>query len=174
MKPLQKSQKTIDSILHGIIKESMKNVLHRRALLEQDEASPVDQDAADDEKKKMKKGDIEAKDIIEKLNSIRAGKSFKDKDISDSLKKYVDDMSTAEKTALFTFLKGISQIVTGEFDAQAAVEPSDKPAGIEMKKKESGGSRTIKPQIVKQEKTKKEPAAEDTSGPVPIKPKTSK
>ena len=163
-------KKTIDSYLANIIKESVRSTLNKRHLNEEaDEPTSSKQD----EKDKLKKGDITPDDIIEKLNTIRAGRSFKDDAISASLEKYVDGMSSAEKTALFAFLKGISQIVTGEFEPEAALEPSDKPAGVEMKKSSSPDKIKIKPVVVtkKQESEPKKPSAEDTSGPVPIKAK---
>lgn len=165
-------KKTIDSYLTNIIKESVRSTLQRRTLREEAEEQPQPT-SKQDEKDKMKKGEITPADIIEKLNSIRAGRSFKDKEIAASLEEYVQGMSKAEKTALFAFLKGISQIVTGEFEPEAALEPSDKPAGVEMKKSSSPDKITIKPTVVarKQESEPKKPAAEDTTGPVPIKPK---
>jgi hypothetical protein len=175
----QKGTTTVDAILHRIIEESVTSVSRRRRQLHE-EAAPGEQptdSAASDEKQKMKKGDVQAKDIVEKLNTIRAGKSFKDKYVAAALEKYVSDMSAAERTALFAFLKGISQIVTGEIDAEAAVEPSDSPAHVEMKKSSGGGKpHVVKPQIVKDEnaKTSKASSTEDSSGPVPIKPKEKK
>ena len=71
------------------------------------------------------------------------------------------------------FLKGISQIVTGEFTATQAVEPGDDPIDIEMKKTSGPQKVSIKPNVIKApdiEKNKK-PSSEDTSGPVPITPK---
>ena len=177
--------RTIDSYLNNIIKESVRSTLQRKALQEkelQDELSADTGSAEgseppkDKEAKKLKKGEISTKDVVDKLNSIRSGKSFKDEQIAGALEKYVNDMTTEERTALFAFLKGISQIVTGEVEAAAAVEPASDPAGIEMTKKEMGPKKVVvKPVIVKgpvkDEEKKKKPSAEDTSGPVPIKPK---
>jgi hypothetical protein len=164
--------KSIDSYLQSLIHESVSAAKKKKLIKEEDEQQAVE-NPAEEEKKKMKSGDITTDDVIEKLNSIRSGKSFKDQTISSSLEKYISDMSEAERTALFAFLKGISQIVTGEFDAESAVEPSDKPAGVEMKKSASASKVTIKPTVVKKSAApeKKSPSSEDTSGPVPIKPK---
>ena len=147
---------------------------------EEDDSSEENQEATssktqDIEKEKLKKGEIDTKDIVDKLNTIRSGKSFKDSQISSKLDEYVKSLSTAEKTALLAFLKGLSQIVTGEIEPEKAVDPSDKPSDVEMKK-DSGGptKRTIKPSVIKapeKEKTNKKPSSEDTSGPVPITPK---
>lgn len=185
MKP-QPKNKTLDSVLGNIIQESVKSVMQRRLLQEKEipnvnvtskgkeskiPEQPKQSPQSSEEDEKMKKGDVEAKDIVEKLNSIRAGKSFKDKYIADSLEKYVNDMTPAEKTALFAFLKGISQIVTGEINPEVAVEPADKPADVEMKKTSSAEPKPIKA-TVRQDKQASKPGGEDTSGPVPIKPKS--
>lgn len=182
-----KTTTSINKYLSNVIQESLKNVRKQRVLKEEDDLFSPDaatKDSAgagekisssppEDEKEKLKKGDVTSEDVIEKLNSIRAGKSFKDPDISNDLKGYVDGMSTAERTALFAFLKGISQIVTGEFDQKAAIEPSDAGPGVEMKKKSVSSKISIKPTVVKVpvEKKEKKPSAEDTTGPVPISPK---
>lgn len=128
----------------------------------------------DAEKEKLKKGDIKADDIIEKLNSIRSGKSFKDETIHGAMNEYVESLSKAEKTALLAFLKGISQIVTGEISAQDASEPTDNPSNVKMKKKEHSEESTekhVKPNVIKKvdNATQKKPSAEDTSAPTPIK-----
>jgi hypothetical protein len=184
MKQQSKTTNTLDSYLQKIIDESMRSTLQRRALQEKEvqqaqTAPPAEKSASPseggEEKEKLEKGDITHKDIIEKLNSIRAGKSFKDKEISAALQGYVEDMTTPEKTALFAFLKGISQIVTGEIEGTEAVDPGDKVPSIEMTKDSPAKKVTVKPLVIKQTQKEKKPAgppAEDTSGPVPIKPKS--
>jgi hypothetical protein len=176
MKQQTKPTNTLDAYIDRVINETVRSTLQRRALQEkevQQQASSGDKAPSDEEKDKLQKGDVAPEDIIEKLNSIRSGKSFKDQQIFSALTKYVADMSKAEKTALFAFLKGISQIVTGEFEAEAAVDPSDKAPGIEMKKTTSGQKVVIKPKVVKaSEQGKEKLPAEDTKGPVPISPKS--
>jgi hypothetical protein len=130
----------------------------------------------DAEKDKLKKGEIETKDIVDKLNTIRSGKSFKDESISAHLDEYVKSLSKAEKVALLAFLKGLAQIVTGEIPAADATNPADPDPDVEMKKgdKEEKKTKSIKPNVIKapeKEKSEKKPSSEDTSGPVPITPK---
>jgi len=104
-----------------------------------DELSP---DSSDEDNEIMEKGEVETDDIIEKLNTIRSGRSFKDSSVKDELEQYVDELDTAEKTALFALLKGIAQIVTKEISGNDATEPSDDSPNIEMTKSnidDSGG-----------------------------------
>jgi hypothetical protein len=184
--------RSLSKALEKIIRESTRAALYqngieerqaqhqRMAALSEDddtaeedlETPDVSSKTVDDEKEKLKKGEITPDDIIEKLNAIRSGKSFKDEEISSKLNEYIESLSKPEKVALLAFLKGISQVVTGEIEPEAATDPSDAPADVEMKK--PGGAKTIKPVVVKapqKEKTKKSPSSEDTSGPVPITPK---
>jgi hypothetical protein len=180
----------LSDIIQGIVRESIKATLHNNAVAEKERqkaAIEEEDDAAsssgeesssasktvEDEKEKMKKGDVTADDVVDRLNAIRSGKSFKDEAIASRLSEYVDSLSKAERTALLAFLKGISQIVTGEIAAQDAIDPGSKPANVEMKKSGETKTKTLKPVVVKapeKEKEKKK-SAEDTSGPVPITPK---
>lgn len=128
----------------------------------------------DAEKDKLKKGDIKASDIVSKLNTIRAGKSFKDSAIATKMEEYIESLSMPEKVALLAFLKGITQIVTGEVESTEVMDPSDNPADVSMEKGNELHKKIIKPIIIKapaKEKSTKTPSAEDTSGPVPITPK---
>jgi hypothetical protein len=198
-KPL--SRKSLSEAIDNIVKESLKSKLHQNAVEEKEkqkmlgeedddlfggdekssgEEAPSDEKpetskTVDSEKEKLKKGEIKTKDIVDKLNSIRSGKSFKDSAISSKLDEYVESLSKAEKVALLAFLKGLSQIVTGEVEAEQAVDPADPDPDVKMKKG-SGEKQTksIKPNVIKapeKEKTEKKPSSEDTSGPVPITPK---
>jgi hypothetical protein len=172
-------RKTIDSYIANVIEESLKATLQKRALQEKEKQAAVSGEKSEEpqvsgeEVEKFKKGDITVEDVIEKLNSIRSGKSFNDEDVKAALAKYFDGLEEAEQVALLAFLKGISQIVTGEVSATQAVEPGDKPVDIEMKKTSGPQKVSIKPNVIKApdvDKNKK-PSAEDASGPVPITPK---
>lgn len=158
---------------------------------EQPKASP--DKGNDDDSAAMAEGDVTFDDIVDKLNTIRSGKSFKDSAIKDAFEKYVDDLDDAERTALFAFLKGIAQIVTGEIPGDKATEPAEDPASVQMKKEPDATKsstpvqkKSIKPNVIrtpganaapeepqKHAGTQKKPkgGVEDTSGPSPIVPK---
>lgn len=134
---------------------------------------PAPSKTVDDEKDKLKTGDVKTADIVDKLNSIRAGKSFKDDNISASLEEYVQSLSKAEKVALLAFLKGLAQIVTGEIPAETASDPSSNPADVKMQKGKKKQSKTITPNVIKggPSKDKSKEPEEDTEAPSPIVPK---
>lgn len=128
---------------------------------------------SDAEDEKLKDGDIDPKDIIDKLNSIRSGKSFKDSAVKGSMEEYIESLSKPEKVAMLAFLKGIAQIVTGEVAADQAIEPDSNPANVEMSKGEQKSMKSIQPNVIKAVPQKKAAATggENTSSPVPITPK---
>lgn len=130
----------------------------------------------DDEKQKMRSGNVNTDDIIAKLNYMRSGRSFNDDQIHRKLDEYIKSLSKEERIALFAFLKGISQIVTGEIAPNDATDPDDKPANIEMTKTNKKQTKTVQPNVIKkagQTSAKPKTNAEDDSSPTPIKPKTS-
>lgn len=180
------NSKSLKSIIDSVVKEGIKSSFHQNALKEREkqktlsnEADEVEVDkkptskTMDDTSDKLKKGDVSTEDIVDKLNLIRSGKSLKDEEISSKMDEYVQSLTKPERIALLSFLKGLTQIITGEITADSAAEPSDADANISMQKDAGSQKRSIKPNVIKSPdvKSKKTPAAEDTSGPVPITPK---
>ena len=137
--------------------------------------TPADKDTQN----AMKKGDVSLDDIVEKLNTIRAGKSLKDSTVAAALQSYLDSLDVAEKTALLALLQGIAQVVSGVVDPSSAQDPSEYPANVKMKKANIQGKQVvkIKPTVIKHNisSTKPTPTGggqpEDTTPPVPITPK---
>lgn len=198
---------TIQKLLDNLIQESVKSALYKRADKERslqdatfgqvnslnekdvtsdeevkDDSSPSNalqtSKTVTDEKEKLKIGVVKTDDVIEKLNYIRAGRSFKDEQIHANMDQYVKSLSKEERVALYAFLKGISQIVSGEIEPEKAIDPEDDPANIEMEKTNEKKVKSIKPNVIKkagQEKDIKKSSsnAEDDSSPTPISPKGS-
>jgi hypothetical protein len=132
--------------------------------------APEPSKTGSDDDATMKAGDVTTKDITEKLNSIRSGKSFKDSAVSSAMDQYIQSLSKAERTALFAFLKGLAQIVTGEIDAQQATEPDSHPADVEMQKKDHNQHKEIKPNVIKNTKPVSSGGSEEnTQAPVQVK-----
>lgn len=88
-----------------------------------------DQNVSQEAVADMQMGSITLEMIIDKFNTIRAGRSFKDKSIKQQMMTYFEKLSDEEKLSLYAFLKGISQIVSGEFTGYDPVKPSDVPPG---------------------------------------------
>jgi hypothetical protein len=189
-KTVLKTGSSLATFLDGVIQESVKSALVQKALQEKekqaqasggaqggtDNSGDGDGDASsktmDDETEKLQQGDVEPRDIVDKLNAIRSGKSFKDDQVKLAMEEYVGSLTKAEKVALLAFMKGIAQIVTGEIPGQQAVDPSASPAGVEMEKGQKQKTKHIEPNVIKAAAPKEKPkGGEDTSGPVPITPK---
>jgi hypothetical protein len=193
---LIKSETDLRKFVRDVLKESDRASLYNQSLREKENqnvqaaaATPAPEPAAkeqpteqpsatqstDDDADAMKKGDIKFEDIADKLNTIRSGKSFKDAEVAASMQRYIESLSSAERTALFAFLKGIAQIVTGEIPADKATEPADAPSDVSMQKKGEEGKKTvvIKPTVIKGVPSSKKPEEkqEDSTGPAPIAPK---
>lgn len=111
-----------------------------------------------------------ADQIISAINVIRSGRSFKDAPVKTELDKYLNDLDDKEKGILITFLKGLSQISSGQVPGEQAVEPADNgkykvissSGGTKIQVKPAGGAAS-QPQ-----------SQEDTSAPAaapPIAPK---
>lgn len=197
--PTKKVGVGMRAFITSVIDEGVKSALAQRSLTEKEKQASMTpkKDAADslfgddssgaeeenkpsktmdDESEKLKQGDIKPRDIVDKLNSIRSGRSFRDSAVSSAMEDYIESLSKAEKVALMAFLKGIAQIVTGEVTGDNAAEPSDDPADVEMDR--TGAPEVIhkKPNVIKSSPAasspkKKAPGAEDTSAPAPITPK---
>ena len=191
---------SIGAHLDDVISETLKQSLHQKALDEKEKQVSLtpknqnnDSGGDDDEKRdfdamkepsktmtddkeSMQKGNIQLDDVVEKLNTIRSGKSFKDSLVTQRFEEYFGSLSDAEKVAMFSFLKGIAQIVTGETEPEQASQPSDKPADVQMKKGPDKQQKQVKPNVIKKapepgstvEKPKKT-SGEDTSAPITVK-----
>lgn len=151
---------------------------------------------ASDDTKALASGEVSVDNVIDKLNSIRSGKSFNDESISSGMETWFNKLSEAEKTALLSFLKAIAQIVTGEIPANKITDPSDDPSNVKMQKQSKPLKISIKPNVIKgpqgsdevdvnndEEKNVEEPdlntkrpqgkkGVENNAGPVPVKPRS--
>lgn len=76
--------------------------------------------------------------IRDKLNTIRSGRSLRDKDIRAELKNYIMRLDPDERIALHAFLDGIGQILTAGLSAKDVKEPSEDPYDIKMSRYTKG------------------------------------
>ena len=96
--------------------------------------------------------EINLSSISDKLNSIRSGKSLKDKETKAALKDYFQKLNGPERIALFAFLSGIDKVLG---DAAKNVKtPHSDPFKIDM---EQETSKTLK----KEPQGTKEPSSSD-------------
>lgn len=195
--------RTLGSILDNVIKESLGRLtetsheLDDIGISEKDEQEKTvkslkphqssknkERDSEDEEKvssSKSVEGDTDdmkstpkVSDVVEKLNTVRSGRSLKDEDVLKRFTDYFESLTDAEKTAMFVYLKGIGQILTGDLPAQQAADPGDDPANIKTTKKDVSNTKSLKPNVVSEPDSplvkKTASKEEDTAPPVPIKP----
>ena len=76
-------------------------------------------------------GKISVEGIAGTLNLIRAGRSYKDADVAEQLRKYVESLSDAEQLAMGTFLSALRDIAVGE-TADEIPEPGEPAVDIKI------------------------------------------
>lgn len=74
--------------------------------------------------------------VMTAINTLRAGRSLRDKEIKDELSGYYDRLDENEREILFLFLKELSKILTGAIEAEEAQDPSDPKHFFDIIKRE--------------------------------------
>ena len=110
---------------------------------EQEEAEEVEEEetveqAPSEETPQKEKSAKPAEDITffkirDELNTIRSGKSLKDKELRSELEQYVGRLDDAEKRVLHTFLASIGNIMTDVVSGTDAKDPSEPPTSLKRK-----------------------------------------
>ena len=70
--------------------------------------------------------------VVKDINTLRSGRSTKDKEIKEELLGYYDKLDEDERKILHLFLSEISKILQGAIEAADAVDPSDPPYNAEI------------------------------------------
>lgn len=177
----------LGAVVDRVINESIKSAYAQKALDEKEKQAAVAPETTEpaapapepepsktmtDDTEAMK-GNVTLDQIIEKLNTIRSGKSFKDSMIKSRFEQYFGSLSNEEKTAMFVFLKGIAQVVTGETPPEEFADPSKAPSGIKMQKGPAVKTKHVKPNVIKNPLPppgkKTSTGAENTTPPIAAK-----
>jgi len=139
---------------------------------EQEEAEEVEEEetveqAPSEETPQKEKSAKPAEDITffkirDELNTIRSGKSLKDKELRSELEQYVGRLDDAEKRVLHTFLASIGNIMTDVVSGTDAKDPSEPPTSLKVSKEKQAKS-------VDNSDADPQPAEdEDTSPPIKV------
>ena len=90
--------------------------------------------------------------IISAVKDLRSGRSVDDSRIKQQLRLYFDRLDSFERESMLAFFRGFAGILTGEFDATGAPDPSDEPYSITMSKgDEQMSSQQQEPQAMPQQ-----------------------
>jgi hypothetical protein len=148
-------------------------------------ASPAPKPATPDPNAKQKQeveGVPTLANIVDQLNTLRAGRSLKDEEVKVQIQRYFDGLDDSEKEAMHAYLKGIAQILSGQVDAGAAEEPKNHGVSTQTSGKRS---KNIKPNVIRKQASPTLPGGagaaasavaatpprENTTPPSPIVPK---
>lgn len=129
----------------------------------QEKAPPLPTGGNDEDTKDGSNVSID--DVIDKLNSIRSGKSFKDTVVSDRMNKFFEALDPPERRALLQFLNGVAAAVTGivsQEEIEKIGDPGNPPANVDVKTKleKQQAKISLKPNVVMNKK-KSEPEIGD-------------
>ena len=70
--------------------------------------------------------------IITAINTLRSGRSLKDKEVKLGVSQYYDRLSEEERMVMYTFLGALSKILTGAIDGSEAQDPGDAPLNFNI------------------------------------------
>jgi len=70
--------------------------------------------------------------VIKDINTLRSGRSTKDKEIKGELLGYYEKLDEGERKILHLFLRELSKILQGALDANDAIDPSGPPFNAEI------------------------------------------
>ena len=114
--------------------EKLKGAKNEKKELQDEEGSP-DSDQKLAKLKVDNLPDITPEQVAEKINSIRAGKSLKDKGTLQNLAQYFQRLNGPERIALYAFLQGLTKVLGGK-DGEQIKTPASKPYGVDMDRDE--------------------------------------
>jgi len=106
--------------------------------------------------------------VVKDINTLRSGRSTKDKEIKEQLLGYYDMLDEDERKILHLFLGEISKILQGALDAVDAQDPSKPPFNAEIT---FGDDKPSKEAAAEQQSTNKpnqSAPAEDNNPPIKV------
>jgi hypothetical protein len=115
-----------------------KTRLLYRAILEQSEEKKQEED-----EQAVAKDELETptySKVVDKLNLLRSGKSTRDKEVASQVKKYFNSLSGPERVALYAYLTGLSEIMSGGEEAKKVEDPSEKPYNVDTKRRSAAAT----------------------------------
>ena len=156
---------------------------------EEDAPEPEPEEPAEDKTKEkvevrptpltLELGEVTSDGLLATLNMIRAGRSFKEPDVSAQMKKYFEDqLNDSEKLALATFLSAIRDLTSGT-PAEDAPEPGDENVNINATGEEQAQQAPperapAQPALQTQQPRQAPRGIEDTSPPIQVGPRNAR
>jgi len=134
---------------------------------EEEEVDVPEEEGEEDEELDFEKFGVSFDSVIKDINTLRAGRSTKDKDIKDELNTYYDRLDEDERQILHLFLSELSKILQGILDGDDAIDPSDPPYNFNIDAgDEEGTSAEQGTDVTKPAQDSK--SQEDTAPPIKV------
>ena len=115
--------------------------------------------------------DISFENIVTALNTLRAGKSTKNKKIKTELNDYYERLSEDERGVLLLYLNELSKVLTGAVEGEDAQDPSEPSTYFNIRKRDSSepdpdavDPKEPESNVASKEKTQSGKTAPDQSG----------
>lgn len=132
--------------------------------------------------------------VVTALNIMRSGQSLKDQRVRQEVETYFNNLQGAERTALYSYLNGLAQIVAANVPSAQAPSPDDSPNPINMEfasgsesddgkkrsdgprreKQQDSGNKRPKSESPHEDKKEKSDEVEDTAPPISVGPREGK
>lgn len=111
--------------------------------------------------------DVTFDQVVTLLNMMRSGRSAKNPSTKQSLQSYFKGLNSGERQALFVLLSGLTQIIAGGVEGDAAPDPAE--VGIKIKPRSADSDTRAPTPGVRRDPALSKPSKEDASAePVPI------
>lgn len=94
--------------------------------------NPEEETEAEEEQIDSETFGVSFDSVIKDINTLRSGRSTKDKEIKEELLGYYDRLDDGERKILHLFLSELSKILQGALEAENAQDPSDPPFNAEI------------------------------------------
>jgi hypothetical protein len=111
--------------------------------------------------------DVTFDQVVTLMNMMRSGRSTKDPNTEESLKDYFKGLNPGEKQALFVLLSGLTQILAGGVEGDAAPDPAEVGIKIKARRADQGAARQSKG-VTRDPAIAKPSSAAGSAEPVPI------
>jgi len=111
--------------------------------------------------------DVTFDQVVTLMNMMRSGRSTKDPGTKESLKDYFKGLNPGEKQALFVLLSGLTQILAGGVEGDAAPDPAEVGIKIRARRADQDAERQTKG-VTRDPAIAKPSSAAASAEPVPI------
>jgi len=118
--------------------------------------------------------DVSFENVVTALNTLRAGKSTKNKDIQSELSSYYERLSGDERAIMLLYLNELSKVITGATSGADAQDPSDPSTYFNITRNKSQSSASSDDREKQQDQAQQEPVdqqkqgEEDTTPPIKV------